>query len=420
MHAMAANNCRGRRAYAQTFPAAPFNCFISNDIGMTQHTAPTEKTVIDCFGAPFSEPVSVSIMNNGSNALSNITFKYSLDGATPVSELYAGPIAPAATYTHNFATPMNFPTPGNHVIKVWVEHPNDATHGNDTLTWIKQVVQPPIYFLPFSQDFETFNLCDTAANCGQEVCTLPDGWTNEKNAVDDDIDWRVNFGPTPTQDQDATTGPTQDFKPGTPTGQYLYLEADNCFTKQANLVSPCINLISVLNAKMKFAYHMFGAGMGEMHVDVFNGNWVTDVVPPVIGDQGNSWKTLEVPLFGFAGKLINIRFRGITGGTYQSDIALDDISFINLTGVPEDGNGLTAHLYPNPSEGVFNLDLINVDGPLEISITSANGQLVQRRSIVPDNGRVSTKLDLGDAASGVYFLTLKSNNGTVNRKLTKL
>ena len=43
------------------------------------------------------------------------------------------------------------------------------------------------------------------------------------------------------------------------------------------------------------------------------------------GNQGDEWELAEVSLAAYVGQVVNIRFRGVSGSDYRSDIAIDDI-----------------------------------------------------------------------------------------------
>ena len=80
---------------------------------------------------------------------------------------------------------------------------------------------------------------------------------------------------------------------------------------------------------------MFGAVMGELHLDVFaNGSWTNDVMAPISGNQGNQWLKRVIPLTAYAGEIISLRFRGITGADFTSDMAIDDINLIETNIAP--------------------------------------------------------------------------------------
>ena len=137
----------------------------------------------------------------------------------------------------------------------------------------------------------------------------------------DDMNWTRLSGATPT----ANTGPTVDHTTGT--GSYLYTEADppNNPSKRAELYGPCFDLAAFSTAQLRFWYHLFGATMGTLNVDVWNGTAWTNAIFTRTGSQGDLWQQATVDLSAFAGGPVRIRFRGITGTGTTSDMAVDDI-----------------------------------------------------------------------------------------------
>lgn len=417
VHALGANNCVGRRAIAQPYQAVPYNCVIPDDIVMLNHLAPNSTTILNCQPVANPFPVSVTIKNAGLTPASNITVKYAVNGGSPVAEVYAGPINANTSVVYNFVQGATLSSPGNYEFKAWIEHPNNQIPTNDTTTWYKNVVSQPVLPLPIFEDFETFSLCGTTSNCSNENCAMSNGWLNEFNNLTDSIDWRTNSGPTPT----TNTGPAMDFLPGTLDGKYVYIEASSCFNKPAELISPCIEIASNLIApEMSFAYHMWGSDMGELHVDVFSdGVWNNDVIPVFTGDKGNTWNTAVVPLSAYIGKTINIRFRGISGANFNSDMALDAISITDPVGLNNQEPEMIMQLFPNPTNGLIYLEIYRVPSETEILITDVNGKIVYKSKVQPYGNTVNTTINLENTNAGIYFITIKNNLGIINKKLLK-
>jgi hypothetical protein len=72
-------------------------------------------------------------------------------------------------------------------------------------------------------------------------------------------------------------------------------------------------------------------------------------------------------------------------------------------------------VYPNPSNGVFDLDLFlvhSVVGDLRLTVSDRLGRTVKTEKLVRPAGQV-LRLDLSEQPDGVYFLNL--SNGDVNR-----
>ena len=165
---------------------------------------------------------------------------------------------------------------------------------------------------------------------------------------------------------------------------------------------------------------MSGSAMGELHVDVLtDGQWTDDIMPVISGDQGNSWKSVIVPLAGFGGKIVNVRFRGVTGAGLESDIAIDDVSFFNAVNVTDVHNDLQMDIYPNPSDGYYTLRFAGVAGKVELVVTDIRGRVMLEKSGTVQQGITTEKLDLNNAPAGVYLLTVQAGDQKHNYKLVK-
>jgi hypothetical protein len=361
------------------------------------------------------------IKNNGVSTFSNITAGYSVDGGVPIAALVPGTLSALASRTFTFPTPLTLAGAGTYTLKAWTQHGMDAVPANDTSVRTISVSASTPVTLPVMQDFETFALCDTAANCDVAVCALSSSWTNASIGADS-VDWRVWRGPTPTNLATGTTGPFMDYKPGIGSGRYVYLEADGCAGKTAHLISPCINLAGVTDAELHWGYHMMGAGTGELHIDVHaDGVWSLDVTTPLLGAQGTSWNAGTASLAAFAGKIIKVRFRGITGPTAQSDIAVDGIQLLSPASVtPRTVGILGVSIYPNPSATSFSVTLTGLNAPAQLTVSDVSGRIIEEQVAEPRAGAAQTTIQLRAAPAGVYFLSVRSTDGSVVRKLVKL
>jgi subtilisin-like proprotein convertase family protein len=77
-------------------------------------------------------------------------------------------------------------------------------------------------------------------------------------------------------------------------------------------------------------------------------------------------------------------------------------------------------LYPNPSNGVFNLSIDNAQhGAVALSVTDALGRTVAQASLTKGAAILQHSLDLSKLAPGVYQLHIALPNGTVVQRLLK-
>ncbi|MGK0389070.1 MAG: photosystem II stability/assembly factor-like uncharacterized protein [Maribacter sp.] len=182
----------------------------------------------------------------------------------------------------------------------------------------------------FSTDFESEALCGVASDCASTVCSIANPlWKNLTNGTEDDIDWRIDEGGTPS----AGTGPSVDLNPGTNNGNYAYTEASSCSGGTAILESTCMELDT--DYSFVLGYHMTGDNVGELHLDINTGGaWTLDFVPVISGEQGSNWLTSTTDLAAYTGQTIKLRIRGTTGIGFQSDIAIDDIALVHSVAVP--------------------------------------------------------------------------------------
>lgn len=169
------------------------------------------------------------------------------------------------------------------------------------------------------EDFDEKPLCE--ALCG-EPCLINGNW---KNIDEDDGDWTVWSGPTPTN----FTGPDGDVFGR---GQYLYLEssAQECQdSAESILLSECLRFESNADGcDLSFWYHMMGADIGNFSLEVSLDDARTwQSLFNREGQQSSRWEQVFIDLAPFDGRVGKLRFRGQTGSGSQGDIAIDAIRF---------------------------------------------------------------------------------------------
>lgn len=146
-------------------------------------------------------------------------------------------------------------------------------------------------------------------------------WQQSQN---DDFDWTVNQGPTPS----SGTGPSAAYDGN----YYLYTESSdpNSPNKIAGLFAR-FNFTQLDNPVLSFWYHMFGSNMGTLTVQASTDNGSTwNDLWTLSGDQGDQWYNAVVNLSQYAlNPDVTLRFWGLTGSGYRSDMAIDLIEVFN-------------------------------------------------------------------------------------------
>ena len=137
------------------------------------------------------------------------------------------------------------------------------------------------------------------------------------------------------------TGP---LAPSGGTGQYIFLETSGAasgyyMSGYANL--PLMN-VSDTSLVLSFDYHMYGATMGTLFVEQYDGstwNIVDSISGQQHGIQSAAWSTNN-SLISHGGGILELRLRGKKLNGYTSDMAVDNVSLDVLSCM--DPNGLSA------------------------------------------------------------------------------
>ncbi len=246
-------------------------------------------------------------------------------------------------------------------------------------------------------------------------------WTQSSQ---DDINWTVDQAGTPSNGTGPSNAATGTY--------YIYVEASGNGTgfpnKQAIINSPCFDLSTETTASFSFSYHMFGSNdMGTISLDISNNNgvsWTTIWLES--GNKGNQWNAVNLDLAEYLGESVQFRFNRVTGGTWQADIALDNIALntsivprqetVNTKETNEDtvdtsmANALT--IFPNPVRGnVINIQLDRGTAKT-YTIMNVYGQVIA-------SGTASKQIQVHKIPSGVYFLEVFDGHHTFTKKFIK-
>ncbi len=223
----------------------------------------------------------------------------------------------------------------------------------------------------YKQNFDAFTPCSTT--CGA-ACVLGESWENDPADNVPNRDWATDFGGTPS----SPTGPSDDRTGG---GNYLYFESSSSCSGSdtANVTSPVIDLTSTVSPGVSFWYHMYGSSMGDLHVDILDENknvLQLDVIPSIT-DNKDEWQNASFPIVAYIGQKIRVRFRGVSGSSYWSDMAIDDfeafdlvpdVGITSLGGPKQQACGTSA---ANIVVNVSNFGAEAVDVPVEVTLSGA-------------------------------------------------
>jgi hypothetical protein len=77
-------------------------------------------------------------------------------------------------------------------------------------------------------------------------------------------------------------------------------------------------------------------------------------------------------------------------------------------------------MYPNPSTGIFRVEVAATDTPVELTVADALGRVVARKQIQPSAGSTSVELSLSGLPDGRYLLQCISGGKRVAQSMLKL
>tara|TARA_B100000508_G_C11465630_1_gene282064 strand:- start:11353 stop:12663 length:1311 start_codon:yes stop_codon:yes gene_type:complete len=137
--------------------------------------------------------------------------------------------------------------------------------------------------------------------------------------------------------------------------------------------------------------------------------------------DGQLWQNLSVNYTGqsFNNYAFNFgftsNFTGTSYGVYLDDLQLTGNSTANLNEIEVNQQ---FEIYPNPSNGVFNLEINkNNNNPIYLSVLNLSCQLVYSEKFELINNNHIKTIDLNELEKGVYSIQLKSEDGIINKKL---
>jgi hypothetical protein len=184
----------------------------------------------------------------------------------------------------------------------------------------------------------------------------------------------------------------------------------------------CLDLRPVVNPVMEFYYHMLGAQMGQLNVDVSTNNGVTwTTVWTLSGNQGDQWRKATINLQPYNNGTTRIRFRGISSSS-TSDMALDALYIGPATGSsnqqfnPQDEEALgtiKVNVFPNPAPGIFNFFAENAEHCSSLEVYNPAGQKIWKSQ----NTQIAQQIDLSYQPEGIYFLRALVNGKVIVKKL---
>lgn len=121
----------------------------------------------------------------------------------------------------------------------------------------------------------------------------------------------------------------------------------------------------------------------------------------------------------------------VSGTTYYYRVrAANSIGFSNYsnvlelvftTGINQNTAFTSLNIFPNPSEGVFNVELEDeYVGETTVMVIDEIGRVVYSEKFNKDKEQLNCKIDLSNHSNGVYFLKIQSDKKTTTKRIVKI
>lgn len=179
-----------------------------------------------------------------------------------------------------------------------------------------------VRYAPYFTNFEDFGI-------GQGSAIFNGPWGNCWGSNSNGPVWQVEKAAGTIQNSPGT-GPYLDasFHPQAG-GKYIYLETSNAPNGSAELISPSIDISTLTNPKLSFAYHMYGSSINKLLLYAENSTGSRTLLDSIVGQQQStsldSFRIKVISLNNLPDTIYRFIFEAYSGSTYAGDIAIDDI-----------------------------------------------------------------------------------------------
>jgi len=398
-----------------------FVCFIQNDANksvlqagysapqpLMNNAAVTGLTGVPLIQCATSFNPTVTIKNNGNTPLTTATINYQIDGGTAVTLPWSGSLAPGQTATQAIGVVNS--TPGSHVFKAYITNPNGTAVFNTQ-------------FDSQQQNFSILSNIGAAAPVVEAYANTtfpPAGWVLDN----------ADQGPTWTRKTGAGA-----FSTTACAKMDFYNSAagnvDELYMPNANMT------LSATSATLEFsvAYASYAGEADQLDVLVSTNcgtSWTN-----VFSKSGANLATAANTTASFTPTATQWRFESVNmtpylnqtnvlvkfkaTSAYGNNLYIDEINLhggastagiSNLTAV----NGF--NVFPNPVNNAATLTISTIKTEkVTVDVVDMLGNVLMSRDLGAINGDYRMELDATNWNAGLYFVNVRTAQGTATKKI---
>ncbi len=399
--------------------------YAMNDAGISNIVSPFEEVC----GASFT-PV-VTIQNKGINNLTSAIINYQTDNGTVNTYNWSGNLIQLEK--NKVTLPAQSISAGTHTFKAYTTMPNgvtDTVPDNDGIT----------------ESFTSITRGVTSIAEGFEGGIFPEsGWRQAgsdsawswQRLVDGNNNTSGAFAYYPTGksgangqsasciyfDNAVPDNVGKNYSVRTP--QFDFTNVNSPTLTYNYAYSPFRNM-SVIYADTLAVYYSIDCGntwnnllkKGGLELST-TGTGVYDTTGVIFVPTSAQWKqeTIDLNLNGLIGQP-EVMFSFEDRSQWGNLLYLDNINIAAVTGIVNETRKATINIYPNPNNGQFTLSINARDNAnLSIEISNILGEMIYSERLNGFSGAFTRQLDMKDHGSGIYFVSFKTPQSEVVKKV---
>ena len=356
-----------------------------------------------------TDSVKVVIYNYGSDTTSHFPVSYSINGGTPVTQIYPGTLQPGVHDTVSFATSFTVPS-GAYSICAWTSASNDGDHSNDTLCGNSMGRQR--FTIPYTDNFDGGNSqwYDSSNNTGTnwQLGTPAFGQTTGSHSAPDC--WDINLNSSYLDDAASyLISPLFDFT-GVNGAQLSFWQNRNSEDQWDGMrldysidAGNTWTVLGILNDPNAVNWYNNGV-LNSSSLPAWDS--ISLSAPNVPGWEQSIYLSLPPAI---AGQNVMFRFVFTSDASVTWDgVSVDDFSIVvPAVGISNVGETNSLKIYPNPSAGIFYLVNNNrMKNLSSIVVTNVLGETVWKK-LSADSEFI--QIDLSSKPNGIYFVSIASD-----------
>ncbi len=401
--AIGGNNWESRRTIAINQSGGLLNCSLNTDVTVESLNNDLSNLSLICDGN--SMLVSANLRNLGIDDQSNFLISYQLDTNPVVQETFSGILTAGSQQSYEFTTPIVFPADGTYDLKVWVALTGDEFVANDevSMNFYAQVDAVGLNSL------ETFEVNGVPPS-GWEISN-PDNsttWIKEEDIIG--IDGQLTSTAFINNADYNATGQLDILKTIVYdlTGTGIVLNFDLAKAQWSSTYNDGLRVEISTDCGVNFTTIYDKDGLDLSTIANYEGSrWVPA--------SGADWRTETIDLSAYANTNSVIRFVNVAG--YSNSTFIDNINVAgSVLSVNNEQLNNELSLFPNPTNGNFTVRLKSMYLNT-VKIFDIYGK--QIRNIDIKNNQRIANINIDNLSTGVYFVSVESENLKAYRKIVK-